>query len=116
MKAYVSADNVIERRVETRRQLGRYFDVSFLCGGPNGTHRLKIMNRSSNSMGLAVKEGSDILSAIMVGDTLGILYNPIRTSSYCVYLRTVVRHITKKYQGPSCGHYIVGLETLPRLV
>ena len=115
MKAYASADNAIERRSETRRQVGRYFDVSFLYGGLNGAHRLKIMNRSSNSMGLVVREGSDILSAIRVGDTLGILYNPIRTSSYCVYLRTVVRHITKKYQGPLYGHYIVGLETLPRL-
>jgi hypothetical protein len=114
MKAHVSADNAIERRSETRSQIGRYFDVSFLYGGPNGIYRLKIMNRSSNSLGLAVKNGSDILSSIRVGDTLGILYNPIRISSYCVYMRTVVRHITKKYQGPLYDHSIVGLETLPR--
>jgi hypothetical protein len=114
MKAHVSADDAIEKRSERRRQVGRYFNVSFVSGGPNGTHRLKIMNRSSNSMGLVVEEGSDILSAIRVGDTLGIQYNPIRSSSYCVYLRTAVRHITKKDQGPLYGHYIVGLETLPR--
>jgi hypothetical protein len=114
MKAHAYADNAIERRSETRRQVGRYFNVSFVSGGPNGTHRLKIMNRSSNSMCLVVKEDSDILSAIRVGGTLGILYNPIRISSYCVYLRTVVRHITKKYQGPLYGHYIIGLETLLR--
>ena len=114
MKAHASADKAIERRSEKRRHVGRYFNVSFVSGGPNGIHRLKIMNRSSNSLGLAVKDGSEILSAIRVGDTLGILYNPIRISSYCVYLKTVVRHITKKLQGPLDGHCIIGLETLLR--
>jgi len=114
MKAHASADNALERRSKIRRQVGRYFNVSFVSGGPNGTYRLKIMNRSSNSMGLVVKDGSDILSTIGIGDTLGLLYNPIRTPSYCVYLKTIVRHITKKYQGPLYGHYIIGLETFLR--
>jgi hypothetical protein len=114
MKTHASTDNVIERRSKTRRQVGRFFNVSFVSGGPNGTYRLKIMNRSSNSIGLVVKDSSDILSTIGVGDTLGILYDPIRAPSYCVYLKTIVRHITKKYQGPLYGHYIIGLETLLR--
>jgi hypothetical protein len=115
MKPYVTADNAVERRAASRSEIGRYYEVSFLSGGPEGTYRLKILNRSSNSLGLlVVQDDSDILSSIQVGDRLELVYNQLQTSSYYVHQRSVVRHITKKYHAPRHKCYIIGLETLPR--
>jgi len=114
MKEYVTADTTVERRAAARSEIGRYYEVSFLSGGPDGTYRLKIMNRSSNSLGLVVQDDSDILSSVGVGDRLEIVYNPSQASSYYIHQSSVVRHITKTYQGPVHKYYIIGLETLPR--
>lgn len=114
MKAYITADNTLERRSTSRSEIGRYYEVSFLSGGPDGTYRLKIINRSSNSLGLLVPEDSDILSSIQVGNRLEIVFAPYQISSYYIHQTSIVRHITKKSQGPLRKYYIIGLETLPR--
>jgi len=111
---YLRAENPVERRSEIRKQVDQYYNVEFLNDGLDGTHLLKIWNRSPKSMCLLVKENSDILPRLKVGDTLKMIYYP-RDSLYPrVYLGAVIQHITKKDQRRLNNHYLVGLETLER--
>jgi len=111
---YLRAENLVERRSETRKQVDQYYTVEFLNDGLDGTHLLKIWNRSPKSMCLLVKENSDILPRLKVGDTLKMICYP-RDSLYPrVYLGAVIQHISKKDQRRLNDHYLVGLETLKR--
>ena len=114
MKNYAVTENLTEMRSEARKQLNQYCNARFLNNGPNDTYRLKILNRASKSMCFQVKENSDILPRLKIGDALELIYHPTHSLYPCVYLEGVVRHITKRYQGRRKGGYLVGLETLKR--
>jgi len=114
MKNYAHTDNLAEMRSEAREQLDQYRNVQFLSKELNGAHRLKIRDKSSKSMCFQVKEGSDILPRLNIGDKLEMIYYPAQSCYPCVYLEAVVRHITKRNQGRPEESYLVGLEALKR--
>jgi hypothetical protein len=114
MKNYAYTDNLAEMRSEDREQLNQYCNVQFLSKELNGAHRLKIRDKSSKSMCFQVKESSDILPRLKMGDELEMIYYPTQSRYPCVYLEAVVRHITKRNQGSPKGSYLVGLEALKR--
>ena len=114
MKGHAVAGTSLERRSGSRKNMDQYCRVEFLSDGLGGTHRLKIWNRSTNSMCLLIEENSEILPRLKVGNRLKMIYCPTHSVYPCVYLGAVIRHITKKDQGPSTGHYLVGLETQRR--
>ena len=114
MKNYAVTENLTEMRSEDRKQLNQYCNAQFLNNGLNGTRRLKILNKSSKALCFQVKENSDIVPRLKIGEALEMIYCPTHSPYPCVYLEGVVRHITKKYQGRLKGSYLVGLETLKR--
>jgi len=114
MKNYAYTHNLAEMRSEDREQLNQYCNVQFLSKELNGAHRLKIRDKSSKSMCFQVKESSDILPRLKMGDELEMIYYPTQSRYPCVYLEAVVRHITKRNQGSPKGSYLVGLEALKR--
>jgi len=108
----ISRKLFLERRPETRKRVDQYYNVEFLVDGFHVAHQVKIWNRATKSMSFVIKEDSDILPQLKVGETLKMIYCPIHSVYPCVYVEAVVRHITKEDQGQLKDHYFVGLEIL----
>ncbi|MBW1739941.1 MAG: PilZ domain-containing protein [Deltaproteobacteria bacterium] len=112
MKEYAVTNQQVERRVEHRKQVDHYYSVEFSINGLEAPYQFKIRNIASTSMCVLVKEGSDILPRLKVGDTLNVKYYSADSLHPPEYLETAIRHITKNDQGRFKGHYLVGLEIL----
>jgi hypothetical protein len=102
----------VERRSEHRKQGCQYHSVEFSIDGLELPYIFKIWNIASMSMCVLVKEDSDILLRLKLGDTLNIKYYSVGSIDPPKYLETAIRHITKSEQGRFKGHYLVGLEIL----
>jgi hypothetical protein len=63
-------------------------------------------------MGILVREDSEVLKHLKVGDVLNMKYHLPDSSEDPDYLKTEIRHITKDDQGRLGGHYLVGLSIL----
>jgi hypothetical protein len=62
-----------------------------------------------------VKEDSDLLNHLKVGDILDLKYYTTDSSRPIEYLKTEIRHITKDEKGRFKGLYLVGLSILEDL-
>jgi len=101
-----------ERRVESRAIPDQYHSVQFTKQGLDITYQFKIWNISTKGMCILVREDSDIMSHLKVGDILDMSYylesgkRPVDES------RTEIVHITKGEPGQFEGHYMIGLSKL----
>ena len=102
----------VERRSEPRRMVDQYHSVEFSVDGLDFAYQFKIWNIASSSICLLIKETSDILPRLNVGDTLNMRYYSHDSSHPHGDLATRIRHITKNDEGRLRGHYLVGLEIL----
>lgn len=110
MEHYLSSNQLAERRSEPRTQAAQYYSAELFVDGLDLPYQFKIMNLASSSMAVLVKENSEIVPRIKVGDTLKVKYYSQASPYPSDYLATAVRHITKNDQGRLRGHYLVGLE------
>jgi hypothetical protein len=101
-----------ERRSEERKEFDRYYSVEFAIQGLEISYQFKIWNVASKSMCVLVKEGSEVLKRLKVGEILNMKFYSADAVSPTDYLETAIRHITKDEQGRFRGHYLVGLEIL----
>lgn len=113
-KKFVITQGLLESKSEPRKLVDQYHRVEFFRGRIECTHQLKIWTKSTKSIDLMVEEKSNILQQVEAGNTLKILYYPTHSVYPCVYLETVIRHITKIDRGRLSGHYLVGLEALKK--
>ena len=101
-----------ERRIESRAIPDQYHSVQFTKQGLDITYQFKIWNISTKGMCILVREDSDVLSHLKVGDILDMSYyleagkRPVDES------RTEIVHITKGEPGQFEGHYMLGLSKL----
>ncbi len=103
----------LTRRSEPRSTVDQYFSVELLI--PNLApiaYQFKIRNISSSGMGFLVKEDSDLVQHLKVGDVIKMKYNPVESSEQPKHLKTEIKHITKDEHGRFKGHYLVGLAVL----
>jgi hypothetical protein len=105
---------LLERRSEARRPADQYYDIEFFMDGTDVTDRFRIWYMTPDSMGLLIKENSDILPRLKVGETLNMKAYTLDLGSPSEYLVTAIRHITRKEQTRLRGHYLIRLETLRR--
>ena len=63
-------------------------------------------------MCILVKDGSDVLKHIEVGDTIEMTYYLADTQGVHETLNTQIKHITKNDDGRFEGHFMVGLAIL----
>ena len=112
MQDHVTPAQMIERRSEPRRTPEQYYAVEFSIEGLELPYQFRIWNIASKSMCVLVKEGSDILSRLRVGDKLNMKYYAGGAVAEPEYRTTAIRHITKSEDGRFRGHYLVGLEIL----
>jgi hypothetical protein len=98
-----------DRRSESREILDEYYSVEFSIGDVGFVYQFKIWNISSKGLCLVVREDSEVLRHLKVGETMRMKYyqtDALRTSEY---LNTRVAHITKDETGRFKGHFLVGI-------
>ena len=102
----------IERRSEPRKMMDKYFRVEFSKSGLTHFYNFKLRDISSKGMCILVKEGSDVLKSLKVGDILDMKYYTEEHSSQPQQFKTQIKYITKDYQERFKGHCLVGLSII----
>ena len=89
--------------------MDQFYSVEFCTTGH--IYQFKIWNMAPpESMCVLVREDSEILDSLKVGDTLTMKYYTADLLCPIRDLETEIRHIKKKDQGRFKGHIVVGLE------
>lgn len=102
----------IERRSKPRSIIDQYYSVEFSVSGAAFVYQFKIRDISPKGICVLVKEDSDLLHHLQVGDILTLKYYTTDSSKPVEYLKTEIRHITKDDTGRFKGVYLVGLSIL----
>jgi len=102
----------MERRSEPRGIIDRYYSVEFSLSGCSFVYQFKIWNVSAKGICVLVKEDSDLLNHLKVGDVLNLKYCPTDSLKAGEFLKTEIKHITKDDQRRFKGVYLVGLAIL----
>ena len=101
-----------ERRSEKRTAAERFYSVQFTTEGLASFYQFKLWNISSKGMCILVKEDSDVLNHINVGDMIEMTYYLTDSQGAYENLRTQIKHITQSEDGRFQGHFMVGLSIL----
>lgn len=102
-----------ERRSEPRTKVDQYHSAEFVFEGSELHYQFRIWDTASSSMCVLVKENSEVLPLLKVGDTLKVKYYSSNSQCPSETLQTIIRHVTRNDQGRFKGHYLVGLEIFP---
>ena len=108
----LTQQNQPDRRSEHRSPGERYYSVQFTTPGLASFYQFKLWNISSSGMCILVKESSDVLRHIEIGDTLDMTYYLAESQGAHENLRTQIKHITKNVDGRFKGHCLIGLAIL----
>jgi hypothetical protein len=108
MAEEVSAKHPSDRRAEPRHQLHRFHSVEMkLASLP--IYLFKLVDVSANGACFIVKEGSDILKHLNVGQMLNMRYHAKDETERSEEFKSEIKHITKALKKPYKGHYLVGI-------
>ena len=110
MKNHAMTDKLMMRRSNLKKNLDQYYSIEFTINKLSVPYQFKIWQATSDCVWILVKEDSDILSLIKIGDTLNIKCYPSNRKFPPEYRDTAIRHITKNEQGRFKGHCLVGFE------
>ena len=98
-----------DRRAEPRRIVDEYYSVEFSISGIEMTYQFKIWNISTKGLCLLVRQESDILRRLRVGETIQMKFYRENASKPADFINTKIHHITKDDTGKFRGHYLIGL-------
>ena len=104
--------NDTERRGESRTKPDQYHSVQFTKQGLDISYHFKIWNISTKGMCILVRQDSEVLGHLKVGDILDTSYYLESGNIPANESRTEIIHITKAESGKFEGHYLVGLSKL----
>jgi hypothetical protein len=99
----------VDKRSEPRTELEKYHSVEFKVAEQGYLYQFKIWNMSSKGMCLLVRDDSDILNDLDVGNVLDMKYYTTDFSQPAEELKTEIKHITREDEGRFKGHVLVGL-------
>jgi hypothetical protein len=105
-------NDLIERRSEPRRIIDQYYSVEFSLPDCAFVYQFKIWDMSSKGICVLVKEDSDLLNHMKVGDVLNLKYYTAEASKSAEFLKTEIKHITRDERGRFRGVYLAGLSIL----
>lgn len=108
-------DNFIERRSKPRSILDQYYSVEFSIRGLFFVYQFKIWDISPKGICVLIREDSDLLNQLKVGDILNLKYYTTDSSKPAEYLKTEIKHITKDDLGRYKGNYLVGLSVVEKV-
>jgi hypothetical protein len=102
-------------KTETREEnsescCGRYSSVEFSITELSYPYQFKLWNSDSNSMQIIIKQDSEILNWLKVGNRFDTKYYSEEISSTMGNHETEISHMKKVDDGKFKGHYIVDLE------
>ena len=115
MKSYVMENAHRENWLESNLPFEEFYSVEIPLDGLEFLHQFKIWNIDSETLFVVVKEESEILPCLRVGDTIKMKYYIVNPTSPPKYLLTKIKHITKENQGRFKGHVVIGLDILEEL-
>ena len=108
MAEEVSAKHLSERRAEPRHPSRRFHSVEMkLASLP--IYLFKLKDVSANGACFMVKEGSDILKHLKVGQMLNMRYHAEDETQPSEVFKSEIKHITKALEKPYKGHYLIGI-------
>jgi len=105
-------DNFSEKRSKPRSIVDQYYSVEFSIRDCAFAYQFNIWDISPKGICVLVKEDSDLLNYLKVGDILNLKYYTNNSSKPIEYLKTEIRHITKDKKGRFKGIRLVGLSIL----
>ena len=103
-----------EKRHDSRTEVDKYYSVELSIADTSLIYQFRIWNLSSRGICIVVKEDSDLLKHMKVGNVLNMKYYPTDSSCPKEYLKTQIKHITKDKQGRFRNHVLVGLFILEK--
>ena len=112
MEEYGEGKKLEERESRPAKWVDQYYCVEFAIDGFDVTYQFKIWNKTSSDISILVKENSNVLPRLKLGETLNMRYYSTDSGRPPDNLETVIRRIKKNNQGRLKGHYLVGLELL----
>ena len=92
--------------------LSEYYSVELALKGLHYLHQFRIWSIHNGSMCVLIKESSEVLGSLRVGDVMRMKYYTMDSLCPTRDLPTEIKHITKEDQGKFKGHYLVGLSIL----
>jgi hypothetical protein len=87
----------------------RYHCVEFSVEGLECTHQFRLWNLDPASAFVLVKQNSDLLERLRVGDVMRMKYYTKDSLPKTEYMDTAISHITKEDRGKFRGHCLIGL-------
>jgi c-di-GMP-binding flagellar brake protein YcgR len=78
----------------------------------SSAYLFRLRDISQTGMGVLVKEDSDLLNQIRIGDAIDVKYNPVGRSDSPQFFKTEIRHISKAADGPYKGSTLLGLSII----
>jgi hypothetical protein len=105
-------DSLPDRRSEPRSRDRKYYSVQFTKEGLDSFYQFKLWNISPKGMCILVKEDSEVLKHLAVGDTIDMTYYIVDALGASEKLKTQIKHITENEDGRFRGHCLVGLAIL----
>ena len=112
MVASIAAKTSGEGHGFDNSSLDEYYSVELALEGLTYLHQFRIWIIPNGSMCVLVKENSEILGSLKVGDVVRMKYYTMDSLCPTRDLHTEIKHITKEEQGRFKGHYVVGLSIL----
>ena len=114
LKGYRMMNNSVEKRSEPRTEPEKYHSVEFQIADLDLLYQFKLWNMSSKGMCLLVRDDSDVLKYLEVGNVLDMKFYTTDFTLPPENLKIQIKHITKDDQGRFKGHYLVGLLVLEK--
>ena len=100
----------LQGRLPREKKAGKYYSVEIFLS--SHAYQFKIWNMISMPMCILVKESSEVLPRLRVGDTMDMKYYHSDSAHPIDHLMTEIRHISKRERGRFRGHYFVELGLL----
>lgn len=109
MKECVIMNKAEERIYHPIQQIDQYYSVEFSLSGCAFVYQFKIHKASLNEICVLVREDSDLLNYLKVGDILNMKYYTTNSFRPVEYLKTEIRYISKNDTERLRGLCVVGL-------
>ena len=110
MEEIVTRERPRKRGLPTEaEETGPFQSVEFFIDGVECPHQFRIWSGEPASMFVLVKQSSEILQHLKVGDVMAMKY--YTSDSFCPTrtMETEICHITREDKGRFQGHCLVGL-------
>jgi hypothetical protein len=98
-----------ERRSEVREFAERFHSVQFTTQGLDSFYQFKLWNISQSGLCILVREDSEVLKHLSVGDTIDMTYYLSDSQGGAEKFATEIKHITQNQDGRFQGHFLIGL-------